>query len=188
MRQGLRLKDRGGTTEVVPVANPDILTLFRKKEMDAAWVPEPWGARLVHEAGGRVFLDERHLWPQGRFVTAHVVARTAFLAGRPDVVRGWLDAHVELTRRLTGDPVAARRALNAEIERLTGKAFASAVLDDAWSRMTVTWDPVRESLRQSADAAFDLGFLGDKRPNLDGIYDLRLLNEVLRTKGLPAIQ
>jgi NitT/TauT family transport system substrate-binding protein len=185
--QGLELRDRGGATEVIPVANPDILTLFQKKEIDAAWVPEPWGARLVHEAGGRVFLDERALWPQGRFVTAHLIARTAFLEAHPDLVSRWLDAHVELTRRFANDSAGATRALNAEIERLTGKAFPAAVLEEAWSRMTVTWDPIRESLRQSADAAFRLGFLGDSPPKLDGIYDLRLLNRVLRGKGLPAI-
>ena len=186
-QQGLRLRERGGTTQVVPVANPDILALFQKREIDAAWVPEPWGARLVHEAGGRVFLDERQMWPHGRFVTAQLIARTAFLQQHRDIVRRWLDAHVELTLRLTRDADGARRALNAEIEHLTGKAFAAAVLDDAWSRMTVTWDPVRESLRQSADAAFELGFLGETRPKLDGIYDLRLLNEVLRGKGLAAV-
>ncbi len=187
-QQGLQPRERGGATEVMPVANPDILTLFQKKELDAAWVPEPWGARLVHEAGGRVFLDERTLWPAGRFVTAHVVARTAFLQAHPDVVRRWLEAHVELTRRFTADPASARLGLNDEIERLTGKRFSPEVLVDAWSRMTVTWDPVRDSLAQSADAAFRLGFLGDTPPRLDGIYDLRLLNEVLRAKGLKTIE
>ena len=186
-QQGLTLRERGGTTEVIPVANPDILTLFRKKEIDAAWVPEPWGARLVHEAGGRVFLDERALWPQGRFVTAHLIARTAFLAAHPEIVSRWLDAHVELTRRLANDAPGATRALNAEIEHLTGKAFPAAVLTDAWSRMTITWDPIRESLAPSADAAFRLGFLGDRPPHLDGIYDLELLNRVLRKKGLRGI-
>ncbi len=185
---GLRPRERGGATEVIPVANPDILTLMLKREIDAAWVPEPWGARLVHEAGGRVFLDERDLWPGGRFVTAHLVARTAFLREHPDLVRRWLEAHVELTRRLEADPAAAERAVNAEIARLTGKAFSTAVLDEAWSRMAVTWDPIRESLRQSAEAAFQLGFLGSQAPRLEGLYDLRLLNEVLRSKGLPAVE
>jgi NitT/TauT family transport system substrate-binding protein len=185
--EGLELRERGGTTEVIPVANPDIFTLFQKKEIDAAWVPEPWGARLVHEAGGRVFLDERALWPEGRFVTAHVIVRTAFLDQHPDLISRWLDAHVDLTRRLTSDAEGAKRAVNAEIEHLTGRAFAAAVLDDAWARMTPTWDPIRKSLAQSADAAFRLGFLGDNPPKLDGIYDLRLLNRVLRGKGLPGI-
>ena len=96
----------------------------------------------------------------------------AFLAAHPEIVSRWLDAHVELTRRLANDAPGATRALNAEIEHLTGKAFPAAVLTDAWSRMTITWDPIRESLAPSADAAFRLGFLGDRPPHLDGIYDL----------------
>ncbi len=56
---GLATKETGGTVQVIPTANPDILTLFLKGEIDAAWVPEPWGARLVHEAGGVIVLDER---------------------------------------------------------------------------------------------------------------------------------
>ena len=187
-QQGLELRERGGTTQVIPVANPDILTLFQKKELDAAWVPEPWAARLVHEAGGRIFLDERTLWPDGRFVTAHVIARTAFLDAHPDVVERFLEAHIDLTRRVADDPSGAKLAVNAGIERLTGRGFAQAVLDDAWSRMTVTWDPIPASLRRSADAAFELGFLGDTRPNLEGIYDLRLLNAVLQRKGLGIIR
>ncbi len=186
--QGLRLREQGGETAVVPVANPDILTLFVKKEIDAAWVPEPWGARLVSEAGGRVFLDERDLWPDGRFVTAHVIARTPFLAAHPDIVARWLGAHVELTSRIQADPAAARRALNAEIARLTGQRLPEQVLEGAWSRLNVTYDPIRSSLVKSADAAFRLGFLGDARPRLDGIYDLTILNRVLREKGLPGVE
>ncbi len=186
--QGLTLRERGGTTEVIPVANPDILTLFQKKELDGAWVPEPWGARLVQEAGGRIFLDERDLWPEGRFVTAHVVARTAFLNAHPDLVATWLAAHVELTERVNRDPAAAQRLVNSEIERLTGKRLPPDVLQQAWGRMTFTWDPVRASLLRSADAAFKLGFLGDARPNLDGIYDLAPLNRVLRERNLAEVK
>ena len=59
--QGLKTRDKGGDVQVMPIANPDQLTLFLKKEIDAAWAPEPWASRLVHDAGGRIFLDERTL-------------------------------------------------------------------------------------------------------------------------------
>ena len=188
LRQGFKLKEQGGNTEVIPTANPDILTLFLKREIDAAWVPEPWGARLVHEAGGQIFLDERDLWPDGRFVTAHIIVSTKFLSEHPDLVKLWLAAHVELTQRINADPPKARQTLNSEIERLTGKKLPDIVLEDAWSRLTVTWDPISSSLLASADAAFEAGFLGDTKPNLDHIYDLTLLNEVLQAEGLPSVQ
>ncbi|HET7389920.1 MAG TPA: ABC transporter substrate-binding protein, partial [Nitrososphaeraceae archaeon] len=76
---GYKTTENGGSVTIVPVANPDIMTLFLKKQIDGAWVPEPWGARLVKEANGRIFLDERILWPDGKFVTANIVASTDYL-------------------------------------------------------------------------------------------------------------
>ncbi len=190
MQQGFKLKEQGGDTQVIPVANPDILTLFRKKEIDAAWVPEPWGARLVREANGKIFLDERDVWnaTRGKFVTAHVIVSAKFLKEHPDVVKQFLAAHVELTQRINADPASAKQKLNAEIERLTSAALPVQVLDDAWSRQTITYDPISASLFGSADAAFKLGFLGDTAPNLDKIYDLTLLNQVLKEKALATVQ
>ncbi|MCI0476277.1 MAG: ABC transporter substrate-binding protein [Anaerolineales bacterium] len=188
MKQGFKLKEQGGDTQVIPVANPDILTLFQKKEIAAAWVPEPWGARLVREANGRIFLDERDLWLDGKFVVAHVIVRTKFLQAHPDVVKRFLAAHVELTQRINADPTTAKQKLNSEIARLTGAALPNEILDDAWSRQTVTYDPIRASLFGSADAAFRLGFLGDTPPNLDNIYDLTLLNAILKERGLAGVE
>jgi len=187
MKQGIKLKEQGGDTTVMPVANPDILTLFQKKEIDAAWVPEPWGARLVNEVGGKIFLDERDLWPDGKFTTALVVVSTTFMKAHPDIVKQFLSAHVELTQRINADPVSAKQKLNSEIARLSGAALAQQTLDDAWSRQLVTYDPISSSLVGSADAAFKAGFLGDTMPNLDNIYDLTILNQVLKEKNLPAV-
>ncbi len=184
----LRLQEKGGTVSILPVSNPDILTLFIKQEIDAAWVPEPWGARLVHDGGGKIMLDERSLWPDGRFVTTHLIARTKFLKQYPDLVKTWLGAHIDLTRWIQEHPDDAKKQANAEITRLTGKGLDSSVLDEAWQRMEVTYDPISPSLFQSADRAFKLGLLGRNMPDLSGIYDLNLLNEVLTARELSAVQ
>src|SRR6185312_11442085 len=60
---GYQTKEHGGKLEVVPAKNADILTLLLKKQVDGAWVPEPWGERFIKEANSRLFLDERDLWP-----------------------------------------------------------------------------------------------------------------------------
>jgi NitT/TauT family transport system substrate-binding protein len=187
LTNGYQLTESGGTTAVLPIPNSNILTLFLKKEIDAAWVPEPWGSRLVDEADGQVFLDERDLWPDGQFTTAHLIISQKFLILHRDLVKQWIAAHVELTRWINQNPDEAKPILNHEIERLTGQALPQAILDQAWSRMTVTYDPVQSSLFTSADRAFDLGFLGNQKPDLHEIYDLSILNEVLYEKGLPLI-
>lgn len=186
-QQGIQLKEQGGNTSVMPIANPDILTLFQKKEIDAAWVPEPWGARLVNEAGGKIFLDERDLWADGKFTTALVIVSAQFLQAQPDLVKQFLAAHVELTQRINADPASAKQKLNDEIKRLSGAALAPQVFDEAWSRQLVTYDPLRRSLIVSANAAFKAGFLGDTPPNLANIFDLTLLNQVLQERGLATV-
>src|SRR5947207_5635860 len=91
---GLRPREKGGTVQILPVKNPDALALFLSKQIDAAWVPEPWATRLVHEARGRRIIDERDLWPEHRFSTTVLVARAAFLKDHAREVNALLRAHL----------------------------------------------------------------------------------------------
>ncbi|HEX9117942.1 MAG TPA: ABC transporter substrate-binding protein [Anaerolineae bacterium] len=184
---GLKPRDKGGSVEIIPTDNPQILDLFRRGQIDGAWVPEPWASRLIVEGGGRLFLDEATLWPGGDFVTGQVIVSTRFLKEHPDLVRAWLGAHVAVTQWEQAHPQEAQTIVNAEITRLTGKALPSPVLEQAWSRLKVTYDPIATSLVKSADAAYQAGFLTEK-PQLDGIYDLGPLNQVLAEQKLPPVK
>jgi len=185
---GLKTTDKGGDVQVVPLANPDQLTLFLKKDLDAAWAPEPWATRLIREGNGRLFLDERTLWPNGQFVCANLIVSTKFLKEHPDVVKNWLRAHVELTDWINGHLPEARNLLNAQIQKETGKALPDGTLAEAFGRLQVTYDPLRSSLMNSAKSAFDAGFLGRQMPDLSNLYEVSLLNQVLAEKGKKAIQ
>jgi NitT/TauT family transport system substrate-binding protein len=185
---GLKPRDKGGDVQVLPISNPDQLTLFRKGQLDAAWAPEPWAARLVHEGGGRVFLDERDLWPNHQFVITDLIVSLKFLKQHPDVVKNFLRAHVELTEWINKNPAQAKQVMNQQLQKETGKPLAPEVLEDAFSRMQVTYDPIRSSLLKSTQQAFDEGFLGRMQPDLSGLYDLTLLNEVLREKKVSPVQ
>jgi NitT/TauT family transport system substrate-binding protein len=185
---GLKSTDKGGDVQVIPLANPDQLTLFVKKELDAAWAPEPWATRLIREGNGRLFLDERTLWPNGQFVCTNLIVSTKFLTEHPDVVKNWLRAHVELTDWINGNLPEAKKILNGQIQKETGKALTDAVLDEAFGRLQVTYDPLRNSLLTSAKSAFDAGFLGRQAPDLTNLYDVSLLNQVLAEKKKKAVQ
>lgn len=185
---GMKSRDKGGDVQVIPLANPDQLTLFVKKELDAAWAPEPWATRLIREGNGRLLLDERTLWPNGQFITAHLIVRTQFLKEHPDLVKTWIRAHVELTDWINAHLPEAKKLLNQQIQKETGKALPDAVLDEAFGRLQPTYDPLRASLMTAAKSAFDAGFLGRSMPDLSNLYDLSLLNQVLGEKGKKAIQ
>jgi NitT/TauT family transport system substrate-binding protein len=185
---GLSSTDKGGDVQVMPLANPDQLTLFLKKQLDAAWAPEPWATRLEREGNGRIFLDERDLWPNRQFVITNLIVSTKFLHQHPDLVKNWIRAHVELTDWINGHLPESRQILNQQLQKETGKALPPAVLDEAFGRVQVTYDPLRSSLLTSARNAYDLGFLGRQMPDLSSLYDLTPLDQVLAEKGRKAVQ
>jgi NitT/TauT family transport system substrate-binding protein len=186
-QHGMTTTDKGGDVQVIPMANPDQLTLFLKKELDAAWAPEPWSTRLIREGNGRLFVDERTLWPNGQFVIALLVVNTKFLNAHSDLVKKWIRANLELTDWINAHQNEAKKLLNQQIQRETGKALPEAVLDEAFSRLQTTCDPLHAQLISAAKQAFDSGFLGRQMPDLSRLYDLTLLNQVLSEKNRKAI-
>jgi sulfonate transport system substrate-binding protein len=175
----------GGDVAILPQANAQTLDTFKSGDIDGAWVPEPWATRLVQEGGGKVLVDERDLWPNGEYVTTHLIVAREFLAAHPEVVKALLVGVVEANDFVNEQSGAAQAVVNEGIKDVTEKALPEAVLAAAWPNLTFTVDPIASSLTSSAQAATELGLL--EPTDLDGIYDLTLLNEVLTAKGKPAI-
>jgi NitT/TauT family transport system substrate-binding protein len=184
--QGLSANlEGGGDVGVLPQANAQTLETFRAGDIQGAWVPEPWATRLVLEGGGTVLVDERSLWPDGKFVTTHVIVRTKFLEQHPELVAAVLRAHVRAVDFVNAEPAAARELVNAGIAKITGKALPAAVVEGAWKNLTFTVDPIAASLRKSAEDATAVGLLDPV--TLDGIYALGPLNEILAAAGKPPV-
>jgi NitT/TauT family transport system substrate-binding protein len=181
-KQGLRTTvEGGGDVQIIPQANAQTLESFRAGAIDGAWVPEPWATRLVLDGGGTVLVDEAALWPGGRFVTTQLLVRTKFLRANPGVVQNLLAGHIDATTFVGEDPATAKQVVNAAIKTLTGKALAPAVIDQAWSKLTFTVDPVASSLAKSAADAIAAGLL--EKVDLTGLYALAPLNGILRASG-----
>lgn len=176
----------GGDVSILPQENAATLDAFKSGEIDGAWIPEPWATRLVQEGGGSVLLDERDLWPDGKYVTTQLVVATSFLTAHPDVVQHLIEGEFAAISHINADPAAAQQATNDEIEKITQKRIKDKVLAAAWANLTFTIDPIASSLKQSAANATGVGLLDPA--DLTGIYDLTLLNKVLTAKSLPTLK
>jgi NitT/TauT family transport system substrate-binding protein len=186
-QHGLKTADKGGNVQIVPTDSANILTLFKQGSIDGAWVAEPWGTRLLIEGKGQLFLDERSLWPDGKFVTTNVVVRKQFMDQHPDLVSKFLQAHVATIQYITSNSASAQSIVNSEIKRITGKALPNTVIAQSFTNLDITYDPLVSTLMSSADRAYALGFLGSSKPELSGIYNLAPLNQVLTSKGLATV-
>lgn len=182
--QGLKTDAQGGgDVSVMPQENAQTLQSFRDGQIAGAWVPEPWATRLILEGGGRVLVDERTLWPNGQYVTTHLIVRTEFLRRYPQVIERLLRGHIAATASLNAYPDEAQRLVNAAIERLTGQGMRPEVIAAAWQNLTFTNDPIAASLRRSAEDAAALGFLKLSGVDLTAMYDLQPLNAALKATG-----
>ncbi|MEJ7583816.1 MAG: ABC transporter substrate-binding protein [Acidimicrobiales bacterium] len=171
----------GGDVKIAPQENPLTLDAFKAGSIDGAWVPEPWATRLVQEGDGKVLVDERDLWPNGAFVTTHLIVATPFLEKYPDVVKQLIEGQVEANTFLNEKGEEARTIVNAGIKEITGKDLPPAVIDAAWENLEFTNDPISSSLQKAATDAQEATLLDSD--DVAGIYALDLLNEVLAGAG-----
>ncbi|MEU6218756.1 ABC transporter substrate-binding protein [Streptomyces sp. NPDC047022] len=180
--QGWKVDPESGKGDVSVVRTDNKVTpdAFKSGSIDGAWVPEPTASKLVAE-GGKVLLDESSLWPGKKFVITNIVVSQKFLKEHPAAVEAVLKASVETNKWINANPDAAKAAANEQLAADSGKALPANVLDPAWKSIQITDDPLASTLNTEAQHAVKAGLLQD--PKLDGIYDLTLLNKVLKAEG-----
>ncbi|MGW2743111.1 aliphatic sulfonate ABC transporter substrate-binding protein [Streptomyces sp. NPDC001450] len=169
-----------GDVTVVRTDNKIIPDAYRAGSVDGAWVPEPTASKLVAE-GGKVLLDEASLWPDKKFVITNIVVRQAFLKEHPKAVEAVLKASVETNKWINANPDEAKAAANKQLGIDSGKELPADVLDPAWKSIQITDDPLAATLDTEAEHAVKAGLL--EKPDLKGIYDLTILNKVLKGEG-----
>jgi NitT/TauT family transport system substrate-binding protein len=185
--QGWKVDAQSGKGDVTVVRSDNKVTpdAFKAGSVDGAWVPEPTASKLVAE-GGEVLLDEATLWPDEEFVITNIIVRQEFLEEHPKAVEAVLRASVEANKWINANPEEAKAAANEQLEADSGKALPAEVLDPAWESIEFTDDPLAATLDAQAEHAVKAGLL--EEPDLDGIYDLTLLNEVLKAAGGSAVE
>jgi NitT/TauT family transport system substrate-binding protein len=180
--QGWKVDAQSGKGDVTVVRTDNKITpdAFKAGSIDGAWVPEPTASKLVAE-GGKTILDESTLWPDKKFVITNIIVSQKFLKAHPKVVEAVLKGSVAANKWINANPTEAKAAANKQLEADSGKALPANVLDPAWSSIQFTNDPLAATLNTEAAHAVKAGLL--EKPDLNGIYDLTLLNKVLKADG-----
>lgn len=173
-----------GDVSVVRTDNKVTPNAYTTGAVDGAWVPEPTASKLVAE-GAKVLLDERDLWPDKQFVITHIIVSQTFLKEHPDVVEAVLRGSVKTNEWINAHPEQAKSSANAKLKELSGKPLGAQVIDAAWTSLRFTDDPLAATLRAQADHAVRAGLL--QQPDLNGVYDLKPLDKVLKAAGKPAV-
>ena len=131
-----------------------------------------------------MLVDERDLWPDGEYVTTHLIVGQEVPRRQP---RGReADPGGPTSRRVdevNADPADAQATVNAEIEKFTTKKLSPELLVGRLGQPHVHRRPDRVVAPEvGRPTPTGLGLLEDPG-DLSKLYDLTLLNEVLQSSG-----
>lgn len=164
---GLKPVSDGGTVTVSAVANADVANMMERGDIDAALVPEPWGATLL-AGGAELLLDYDEIYMQGQYDVAVVVVRKEFREKNPELVEKFLKEHEAATAKINDDRENSLKTINAELKSATGKALGEDIITQAFERIVVSTDLNRDSIMGFANISKEQGFI--KELPEDGLF------------------
>ena len=179
----------GGDVSVQPssTGSGTIVTEFEAKQIQGAWMPEPYEQELIAK-GGHLLVPEASLWPGGQWATSNVVVRTAFLKAHPATVSAFLQGLVDTLAFMKANKATAETDANKQLGTLQGgKPLKTSILGPAWDNITFTADPEASTLAAQVAHGEAVGLL--KNPgSLTPIYTLGPLNAVLAKAGQAGVK
>ncbi|MEY2480620.1 MAG: sulfonate transport system substrate-binding protein [Verrucomicrobiota bacterium] len=152
---GLKITQLGGDAQVLPTQNPDQISLFRQKQIDAVWTVEPWVSRLEMEAGGKILVDETDA------ITTVLVSSAKFSSAERELAKKFVEAHRALTDWIEKNPAEAQKLVVAELSEETKAKISDELVARAWKRIVLTNEVRREPLAKFVENAKTAGFLRD---------------------------
>ena len=150
---GLKSVENGGTVFVLNISNPDIYTLFAKGDIDGAWVPEPWATILVQELDGIRLFNEEKLWPNEEFASVLLIVRTEYLENNPETIQKWVESHEKIVTWVNSNPDKSKSLFSSFLIDYMGKSLPTKIIDESFSNITITSDPIKNSVIIFAERA-----------------------------------
>ena len=157
---GLSPVTEGGTVTVAAVSNADVANTMNNGDIDAALVPEPWGATLLANEAELV-MDYDTIYFEGEYDVAVVVVRKDFMAEHPEFVARFLEEHESATRRMNDSLAECLPIINQELEAATGKSLDDSIITEAFTRIGVSTELNRSSIEQFAVISQAQGFISE---------------------------
>ena len=94
---GLKVTVNGGDAQIIPAQNAELVLLFSRGDVDAAWTVEPWVTRLTTEFGGEVLLEKKDA-----IITVLASSKSA-LAKNGKGIEAFVRSHYALRDKLLAD-------------------------------------------------------------------------------------
>lgn len=154
---GLKDKSTGGTVNICAVSNADVANCMNRGDIDAALVPEPWGATLLSQ-GAELVLDYDEIMG-GDYDVAVIVVRKEFYEQFPEIVETFLEQHEIATEEINSNIEESLTIINNEIHNSTGKLLSDEVITEAFTRIAISSEINKSSIQAFGEISEKQGLI-----------------------------
>ncbi len=161
---------RGGSIDHRTQAPANVAGLFRRRQMDAAVVSEPWASRIEKENEGQVVKEWDEVPWEGRLPATITVAGEDIYAEEKEVIERFLSAHQNSIDFLNENPEKSAEIIQQQIADITQQELSLSVLESSLERTVFTSELDERTVREMAEISRDHGFVSSA--DLDGFFHL----------------
>ncbi len=162
---------RGGSIDHRTQAPARVAGLFRRGQMDAAVVSEPWASRMELEGEGHVVKEWDEVPWQGNLPAAITVTRQDIQEEEPAAVAGFLKAHARAVSFLEENQEESARIIQQQIEDITEEKLEKAVLKSSLERTQFSTGLDKNSVEEMAEVSKEHDFVSSA--DLNGFFQLK---------------
>lgn len=173
---GMASASNNGNVTIVEASNADVANLMDSKEIDAALVPEPWGTTILAKTASHIVLDYDEINGGEPYSTAVVIVNKEYMEEHEDIVRKFLEAHIDATEYIVQYPDEAAKIMNEQLKTDTGKNLEEDIIVRAIEKIEYTSEIPKNSVLNYAEISGEQGFIS-KQPK-DDVFDESLLNKI----------
>lgn len=164
----LTTKRRGGSVDHRTHPPASISGMFRRGQLDAAVVSEPWASRLEMEGEGQVALEWDEVPWEGDLPNTIVVTRGEIVREEPELVQQFLQAQQRAVSYIDDNPSAAAEIIQESIASISEQHLDLEIIESSLTRTQFTSELNEEAVKEMAEISEAAGFI--ESSSLDGFF------------------
>lgn len=158
-KNDLTVTSSGGTVELVAAANADITNLIDQGQIDAAFVPEPWGSIITGNSDAVIVTEGEGMDSIDREATTVIIINKEYMQKNQEVVDAFLEEYYGTTEYVLAGSEEMKEQVNKCITEETGKEMEKEIVDAAFMNLRFTTEVPKESLNDYAAILFDQQYI-----------------------------
>lgn len=169
-KNDLSVTSSGGTVELVAAANADITNLIDQGQIDAAFVPEPWGSIITGNSDAVIVTEGAGMDSIDQEATTVIIINKEYMQKNQETIDAFLEEYYGATEYVMAGSEEMKELVNKCITDETGKEMEKEIVDAAFMNLCFTTEVPKESLNDYAAILYDQQYISSM-PDENLIYE-----------------